>query len=238
MKSRLTFTPEQRDRILILLLVILGLLAFPLLGSILTNQDAPVSTPAALPSVAAGVPATETPAPSPTLAPSTAAAAVPATSSPTVAAATPTLPARVYLQPFRQVFTAEPTAGLYSAPSLLYENGSDVFQVMERQGNYLRVQTLNGARSLWTAEQNISLSPPSAPQYDFSVRGRKVQLAGAAGLACLHQGNASPPLDPCESLFGITNATLTARITSGPVSLYLADVNGKTYYLLPEAGTL
>ncbi len=236
MKSYLTFTPEQRDRILILLLVLLGLLAFPLLGSILTNTSAPQITPAELPSVtsvAVAPPATETTTPLPT---STATASP--TSSPTLPAATPTLPARVYLQPFRQVFTANPSSGLYSVPSLLYENGSDVFRVMQRQGSYLQLETLDGARSLWTAEQNISLNPPPAPQYDFGVRGRKVQLSGAAGLACLHQGNASPPLDRCESLFGITNATLTARITSGPVSLYLADVDGKTYFLLPEAGTL
>ncbi len=236
MRSRRTFTREQRDRILILLLVILGLLAFPLLGSMLTPVTPPAVTPTELPSVTAVVAAsvpTETSTPLPT---DTATATT--TVTPTLPRATPTLPTRVYLQAFRLVYTANPSASLNSAPSLLYENGSDVFQVMERRGDYVRLQTLDGARTLWTAEQNISLSPPSAPQYDFSVRGRQVQLAGAAGLACQHKGSASPPLDPCDPLFGITNVTLTAHITSGPVSVYLADVNGKTYFLLPESGTL
>lgn len=239
-KSRLAFTPEQRDRIVILLLVVLGLLAFPLLGSILTHQNAParvdvspsITTPTGTPFVASAV-STGTPEPTqtatPTRRPTGTATALPRVS--------PTFPPRVYLAPFRQVFIANPS-NLSAAPALLYENGSDVFRVVERQGAYVRLQTLDGGLSLWTAEENIALNPPPAPQYDFSVRGKIVGLAGAAGLACPHQGNASPPLDPCESLFGISSATLTAHITTGPVSLYLADVNGKTYFLLPEAGTL
>ncbi len=253
-----TIPTIQRDHIVVIALLTLALVAFPLLGSLLTDWTprppaaiAAVQTPTA-PLVAPIAPTvTSTPlapisAVMPTLAPTPADTSTPApptatpspslTPSPTVppqtATPTPTLLPRVYVLPFRPVYlgSAPPAP---DAPFLLYESGSDVFRTMEQQGTYVHLQALNGPTSFWTAQTNLSPSPPAAPSYDFTVRGRTVRLGGT-GYACLHEANVVPPLAPCQPLANFSTATLNARITSGSVSLYLAEIGGRSYYLLTD----
>ncbi len=152
-----------------------------------------------------------------------------ATASPTP---TPTLLPRVYLLPFRPVYlgSAPPAA---DAPFTLYESGSDVFRTVEQQGTFVRLQTLDGRTGFWTAAANLSPAPPAAPTYDFSVRGRTVPLSGS-GYACIHEANVVPALGACQPLSTLQSATLTARVTAGSVSVYLAESGGRTYYIVTD----
>ena len=243
--TRLHLPAQRRDLIAAISLLVLLLIAFPLLSSILGNWSAPqamiaqsptrtptITAPAATPTITP----TETETPQPTLTDTaTATATFAPTATPTnTPTATPL--ARVYLLPFRQVFAVGQTQPSTSTPILLYENGSDVFQVIGRQSSFVRLQTLDARLNFWTAAENTSPMPPAAPQYDFTVRGKTVRLTGATGLACLHEGNAIPPLSPCQPLASVSTATLTARITAGlSTSLYLADINGRTYFLTPAS---
>ncbi|CAG1008419.1 hypothetical protein ANAEL_03663 [Anaerolineales bacterium] len=150
--------------------------------------------------------------------------------------ATPTpFPSRVYLFPFRHVFALGMSQPITPTQILLYENGSDVFQMIDQQGEFVRLQTRDGAKDFWTPGVNIALEPPPAAQSDFSVRGRIARLNDAAGFACLHDDNAAPPLSVCQSPPGFASATLVARVTSSAIQFYLAEVNGKMYFLSPDA---
>jgi hypothetical protein len=150
--------------------------------------------------------------------------------------ATPTpLPARVYILPFRQVFAVGAGQPITATPFLLYENGTDVFQMIDRQAPFVRLQTLDGTIHFWTAEENISLAPPQAAQADFSVRGKSARLKPGIGFACVRNDNAAPPLSACQNPHTLTTAILISHITSDAVEYYLADVNGKNYYISPDA---
>ncbi|HEX9075696.1 MAG TPA: hypothetical protein VF932_07935 [Anaerolineae bacterium] len=235
---RIRLSPQRRDLFAAVTLLALLVIALPLIGSLLGNWFAPSAagpqaaldatmTPAARtttietpppPEVTATLPATPTFVPLP----------------PGTRPATP--PARVYLVPFRQVFAIGQPQPAPVTPALLYENGSDIFQVMDRQAGYVRLQTSDARMNFWTGAENISPSPPAAPQYDFTVRGKTAQLANATGLACMHELNSNPPFSICQPLSNFPTATLTARIFSSSSLLYLADIGGKPYYLLPGVG--
>ncbi len=233
---RIQLSPQRRDLIAAVSLLVLLLIALPLIGSLLTNWFAP--NPAAsqgalsttgTPTVIPTSPITPTAQPTATATLSPTPTTVPVTPSATE-------PARVYLIPFRQVFAIGSTQPTPVTPTLLYENGSDVFQVVDRQATFVRLQTMDGRVNFWTDVNSITQTPPQSPQYDFSVRGKTAQLANAAGLACVHEVNSSPPFSICQPLSNFSTATLTARIFSSANMLYLADIDGKTYFLLPGAG--
>ncbi|MBI4788620.1 MAG: hypothetical protein HY782_16430 [Chloroflexi bacterium] len=235
---------ERRDLIAAISLLVLLLIAFPVLGSILGNWFAPNLATARIatqtPTISPTARPTETDTPEPTLtATATATETLTPIARPT-STPTPTPPAtplaRLYLIPFRQVFAVGQSQPLTSTPVLLYENGSDVFYIVGQQSNFVRLQTLDGRMNFWTRAENTSATPPQAPQYDFTVRGKTARLGVTDGLACLHEGNLIPPLSPCQPLSSFSTATLTARITSGfTTALYLAEINGRAYFLTPAS---
>lgn len=154
-------------------------------------------------------------------------AAVSATSSPTPAP-------RVYLLPFRQIFAIGQTQPITRTPFLLYENGTDVFQVIGQQGEFARLQTLDGKMNFWTMAENVSATPPIPAQYDFSGRDKTMRLVPSTGYACLHEEAPPPVFSTCQLLPNFATAKLIAKITSGPILVYLGEIDGKSYFLPPE----
>lgn len=235
---RIRLSPQRRDLVAAAALITLLVIALPLIGSLLGNWFAPRA-----PDSQAAMDASTTPDARATTIETSATPEITATLPPTTTfvplppgTRTATPPARVYLLPFRQVFAIGQPQPAPITPALLYENGSDIFQVMDRQAGYVRLQTLDARMNFWTGAENISPSPPASPQYDFTVRGKTAQLTNAAGLACMHELNSSPPFSICQPLSNFPTATLTARIFSSSSLLYLAEIGGKPYFLLPGAG--
>lgn len=140
---------------------------------------------------------------------------------------------RVYLLPFRQVFAVGASEPVTTTQVLLYENGTDVFQMIGKQGAFARLQTLEARLDFWTLRDNVVFTPPVAAQYDFSARGKTARLDGARGMACLHQDDA-PPLSVCQQPAGLTNATLVARITTEGAEFYLVQVGERNYFITPD----
>jgi hypothetical protein len=139
-----------------------------------------------------------------------------------------------YLLPFRQVFAIGQSRPISPSAFLLYENGTDVFQLIEQQGAFARLQTLDGKLSFWTAAENVSMNAPTAAQYDFSGRGKTIRLIPSTGYACLHEDAPPPTFSTCQSLPNFSSAKLTAKITSGPVIIYLVEIDNKNYYAPPD----
>lgn len=140
-------------------------------------------------------------------------------------------PPRVYVLPLRPVFAigqAEPISG---ADFLLYEGGSDVFYVIGRQGGWVRLQTLDGTLNFWTASENISTTPPSAAQYDFANRGKVIRLAPQTVFACLHEDAPPPVFAMCQPPPNVSSAKLIAKITADTVTMYLVEIEGKSYFV-------
>jgi len=141
---------------------------------------------------------------------------------------------RVYLLPFRQVFAIGQSRPITPSAFLLYENGTDVFQLIEQQGAFARLQTLDGKLSFWTPADNVSTTAPAAAQYDFSGRGKTIRLIPSTGYACLHEDAPPPTFSTCQPLPNFSSAKLTAKITSGSVIMYLVEIDSKNYYAPPE----
>ncbi|MEW5718367.1 MAG: hypothetical protein AB1817_07075, partial [Chloroflexota bacterium] len=200
---------KARDVIAVFGLFAIFALACPLLGSLLGG-----TTPAAIGAfIARATPTvTMTPSitPSPTIAPTLA--------PPSTAAqgGTPTITPlpRVYLLPLRRVFSVGQTQPQTNAPFLLYETGSDQFQLIGQQSTYVRLQTLNGRMNFWTARENISTIPPVAAEYDYSARGRTARLT-ASGFVCLRSEMPAPVFSICQPQPGLSSARVIAKITSG-----------------------
>ncbi len=153
-----------------------------------------------------------------------------ATSTP-VGTATP-LP-RVYVLPFRQVFAIGQSQPITPSAFLLYENGTDVFQLIGQQGTFDHLQTSDGKLSFWTAAENVS-SAPVAAQYDLSGRGKTIRLIPSTGYACLHEDAPPPTFSTCQLLPNFSSAKLNAKIMSGSVMMYLVEIDSKTYYMPPD----
>ncbi|MBI5304430.1 MAG: hypothetical protein HY868_20020 [Chloroflexi bacterium] len=149
--------------------------------------------------------------------------------------AQPTALARVYLTPFRQVFAIGASEPLTTTQVLMYENGTDVFQLIGRRDAFAHLQTLDASMTFWTARENVVYTPPIAAQYDFTDRGKTARLDRARGMACLHKDDAAPPLSVCQSPTGLTSATLIARITAQDAAFFLVEVDGRNYFVSPEA---
>ncbi|MBI5650613.1 MAG: hypothetical protein HZC40_09245 [Chloroflexi bacterium] len=145
------------------------------------------------------------------------------------------LPARIFLLPLRQVFAVGETQPITPTRFLVYEGGTDVFQMIERRDSFVRLQTLDANFNFWTQSENVSLLPPLATQADFSARGTSARINGANGFACLQNVNASPPFATCQKPANLTRATLIARIVSDAVEFYLGEVEGVNYFIAPEA---
>lgn len=236
--KRIQLAPQRRDLIAAVSLLALLVIALPLIGSLLGNWFAPQASGTLVALGASMTPTQQTAAGDTPIPPEVTATLppVPTSERPPQGTQSATPPARIYLVPFRQVFAIGQPQPSPVTPAMLYENGSDLFQVLDRQAGYVRLQTLDARMNFWTGAENISLSPPTPPQYDFTVRGKTAQLANTGGLACIHEANSNPPFSICQPLSNFPTATLTARIFSGSSLLYLADIGGKPYFLLPGAG--
>lgn len=147
----------------------------------------------------------------------------------------PTGVARVYLLPFRQALAINQTEPTTRTNFLLYENGSDVFQAVGQQNNYVHLQTLDGKLSFWVASQDVSSTPPPSAEYDFSNRGKTIRLAPQTGYACLHEDAPPPVFALCQSLPNVATAKLIAKITAGSVTVYLVEIDNKNYFVPPES---
>ena len=147
---------------------------------------------------------------------------------------TPTPAPRAYLLPFRQVFALGQTQPVTGTSFLLYENGTDVFWLVGRQDKFAQLQTLDGKMSFWTAAENVATGSPVSAQYDFSGRGKTIRLVPSVGYACLHAEAPPPTFSACQPSPNFSSAKLTAKITSGAVTLYLVEMDDKNYYLPPE----
>ena len=228
---------KARDVIAFLVLCAVGALACPLLGSLLGG-----ATPATLGAFIARATPTLTPTATP---PATSTATRPPTATPTLAppstiaqGATPTITPlpRVYLLPFRRVFSVGQAQPLTDAPFLLYETGSDQFQIIGQQGTNVRLQTLDGRMNFWTARENISTIPPVAAEYDYSARGKTARLA-PSGFMCLHSEMPTPVFSICQPQPGFSSVRVIAKITAGHIVFYLVEINGKNYFVPPEIVT-
>jgi hypothetical protein len=147
---------------------------------------------------------------------------------------TPTLAARAYLLPFRQVFAIGLAEPITRTTFLLYENGTDVFQVIGQRGAYTRLQTLDAKMNFWTGSENVSLTPTASAQYDLSERNKVLRLIPATGYACLHEDAPPPLFSTCQPLPNFSSARLSGKMTSGSVVVYLVEIDGKAYYVPPE----
>ncbi len=213
-----------RDVLAIFALFAVFALACPLLGSLLGG-----TTPATIGAFSARVLPTLTPTETPS-----------ATHTPTVAPTfaptdTPpiTLLPRVYLLPLRRAFSVGHAQPQTDAPFLLYEDGSDQFQMIGQQGANVRLQTLDGRMNFWTARENISTIPPVAAEYDYSARGKTARLV-PSGFVCLHSEMPAPVFSICQPQPGFSSARVIAKITAGHIVFYLVEINGKNYFVPPE----
>ncbi len=219
---------SRRSLIAVLALLALLLIAFPVFGSISSDvfrqpTATPTSTRTATPTATftpTSTPtATATWTPTPTFTPT-------ATSTPT-----PLPRPRVYLLPFVQVFAVGEPHPTNSAQVLMYEGGTDVFELIAVEGALARLQTLDGSVNFWTGGSSLSTVPPPAAQYDYGVRGKTARLAGSSVFACTYSSQPALAFGTCQQLFSVSIATLEAHITTGTTSLYLADINGVRYLI-------
>ena len=217
---------KTRDLIAVFALAAIGALACPLLGSLLGG-----TTPATIGAFSARVLPTLTPTETPT-----------ATNTPTLAppstvaqGETPTITPlpRVYLLALRRVFSVGQAQPQTDAPFLLYEGGSDQFQMIGQQGTNVRLQTLDGRMNFWTARENISTIPPVAAEYDYSVRGKTARLA-SSGFVCLRSEMPAPVFSICQPQPGLSSARVIAKMAAGHIVFYLVEINGKNYFVPPE----
>lgn len=245
---------SRRNLIAVLALLALLALAFPLLVSIFgelvtaNSPSAPTKTKVALQLIPTS---TATTTPTSTLTPSltptstsTATATSTATFTPTstptstptaTSTPTPTPRPRVYLAPFVQVFAVGQPQPTNSSQVLMYSGGADVFEVSATQGTFVRLQTLDGNLSFWTASGNISAVQPPAAQYDYSVRGRTARLSTASVFACVYDDRPTLAFGPCQQLNNISTAILNARVTAGGSPFYIALINGVLYVIPANA---
>lgn len=158
----------------------------------------------------------------------------PASIAHTFASPTPIIAPRVYVLPFRQAFALNQAAPIARTPFLLYESGTDVFHVIGQQGEFTRLETIDSKFNFWTTTESVSNTPPESAMYDFANRGKTIRLVPQAGFACLHEDAPPPVFAPCQQLPNFTTAQLTAKITAGAVTLYLVEIDGKSYFLPPE----
>ena len=205
----------KRDSILVIALALIALACFPLLGLVFSN---------ATPQPIAQIIATETPTTVPTAI---------VTATPTVSLSPTPFP-RAYLLPFRQVFAIGQSQPVTGTTTLLYENGTDVFLLIGRQDKYAHLQTPDGKLSFWTAAENVSTGSPASAQYDLSGRGKTIRLVPSVGYACLHEDAPPPTFSTCKPSPDFSSAKLVAKITSGSVTMYLVEIDGKNYYMPPE----
>lgn len=142
-------------------------------------------------------------------------------------------PPRVYVLPLRQVFALGQANPITDTAFLLYEGGSDVFYLIARQGGWVRLQTLDSTLNFWTASENISTTPPSAAQYDFANRGKAVRLVSQTGFACVHEEASPPVFAICQPSPNFSAGKWIAKITANEVTLYLIEIEGKSYFVPP-----
>lgn len=147
---------------------------------------------------------------------------------------TPTVAPRAYLLPFRQAFAINQAAPITRTNFLLYENGTDVFHVIGQQDKFTRLETLDGKLNFWTTTESISHTPPESAVYDFANRGKTIRLVPQTGFACLHEDAPPPVFAACQQLPNFSTAKLTAKITAGAITIYLVEIDGKSYFLPPE----
>ena len=218
----------QRDFFAVLALCVICVLACPILGSLLGE-----STPATIGAFIARATPTLTPTETPTGTPTaTRTPTITPTPAPTETPTVTPLP-RVYLLALRRVFSIGQAQPQTDAPFLLYETGSDQFQMIGQQGTNVRLQTLDGQMNFWTARENISTIPPVAAEYDYSARGKTARLA-QSGFVCLHSEMPAPVFSICQPQPGLSSARLVAKITAGHIIFFLVEVNGKNYFVPPE----
>jgi hypothetical protein len=218
----------RRDFFAVFVLFAICALACPILGSLLSE-----STPATIGAFIARATPTLTPTETPTGTPTaTRTPTVTPTFAPTETPTITPLP-RVYLLPLRRVFSIGQAQPQTDAPFLLYETGSDQFQMIGQQGTNVRLQTLDGRMNFWTARENTSTIPPVAAEYDYGVRGKTARLA-VSGFVCLHSEMPAPVFSICQPQPGLSSARLIAKITAGHVVFYLVEVNSKNYFVPSE----
>lgn len=218
---RVTFSPSHADVFACSLLVVIALLGFLFLAS-LVNDVAFVSVANPTP--------TRTPTPTATRAPTESPMITRAASATPAATALP----RVYLLPLRRVFAIGQVQPQSETPFLLYEAGNDEFQMIAQQGAYVRLQTLDARINFWTTRDSVSTIPPAPAAYDYSVRDKTVRLA-ANGFACLRTEIPAPVFAMCQTLPEASSARILAKITAGHIVFYLVEINGKQYFVPPEA---
>lgn len=147
---------------------------------------------------------------------------------------TPTVAPRAYLLPFRQAFAINQAAPITQTNFWLYENGTDVFHVIDQQDKFTRLETRDGKLNFWTTTESISNTPPESAVYDFANRGKTIRLVPQTGFACLHEDAPPPVFAACQPLPNFSTAQLAAKITAGAMTIYLVEIDGKNYFLPPE----
>ncbi|MGB8643857.1 MAG: hypothetical protein WCF84_01345 [Anaerolineae bacterium] len=236
---------SRRNIIVVVILVVLLLLAFPLIGSLLSDL-AGTGGGIAMPFLAPPTPtstatATRTTTPTLTSTPTTTFTSTPTrtpTATPTATwTPSPTPRPRVYLLAFTQLFALGQSQPGNSTQVLMYEGGNDLFEVLSTEGPFTRLQTLDGGMNFWIATTNLGSSPPPPAQYDYGVRGHTATLLPAALFACAHNDRPTLAFGVCQTLTDVTSVTLVARITSGSTSLYLAQIGG-VQYLIPATAVV
>jgi hypothetical protein len=190
----------------------------PTVASTPTPTPTTTFTASPTPSPTATETATPTATPTPTTTPSS-------TPTPTDTATATPLP-QVYLLPFVQVFAVGHPEPGDSTQVLLYEGGSDVFEILGTEGDLSRLETQDGGLSFWTATDNVSPGQPLAAQYDYSVKGRTAKLSGSSVLACAYNDRPKLAFGACQQLNNASTAVLNARVIAGPTALYIAQING------------
>lgn len=216
---------RTKDAFAVFALGAMLVLACPLLMSLCAQ-----TTPPTLGAFVARATLTPTPLPTATRAPTEAPMITRAASATPAATALP----RVYLLPLRRVFAIGQTQPQSDALFLLYESGNDEFQMIAQQGAYVRLQTLDARISFWTTRDSVSTIPPAPPEYDHSVRDKTARLA-ANSFACLRTEMPAPVFAMCQPLPEASSARILIKITAGHIVFYLVEINGKQYFVPPEA---
>jgi hypothetical protein len=245
---------SHRQLIASVALLALLLLAFPLLVSIFADlegtspvesQTQAAASPPRIEAPTASSTATSTVTPSltptstatPTLTPSLTPSPTPTPSLTPTSTATPTptpLP-RVYLFPFVQVFSMGQPQPSSSTQVLMYDGGTDVFEVLATQGTFTRAQTLDGSLTFWTASTNASPVQPPAAIYDYSFRGRTAKLSQSSVFACAYNESPTVAFGACKQLNNSSTVVLVAHLIAGTNPLYIARINGAAYVISETA---
>jgi len=155
------------------------------------------------------------------------------TPPPTTLPVTPPVTGIVFIPPFAQVFALNqdsPTPAdqlwLYTAP-----DPTSPYELTAREGAFSHLLSSGGTLNFWTLNENVLVNPASAPTYDDTVAGQRVEFVSSTIFACEAQYPRPLILGLCNDIQNVTDGEALQRATTEGSTLYLVRVNNRIYWV-------